>query len=264
MTHFARIPRWILSCLLLLAGSGSVVDAQIVNTLSGFEDEPGWSGGAEARFAQAGGNTDVLTLGAAAKVQWQSAAGDSGALGSRHRVRVLGGATRSEADGRKVADSSMSHLRYNYRITPWLATVTFVQHQRDPFQRLQSRFLLGAGLRFDIVRQAAWELSLGGAHMSERESIREEPAADYDQRLSTFLLWVGNLTSSVEVNVTGFYQPRWSDWGDARATASGELRVDLASALAVGWSASLQHDSRPPEGVKSTDWSYLTKLIVSL
>jgi hypothetical protein len=45
--------------------------AQIVNTLSGFSEVPGWSGVAEATFAQSGGNTEVFTLGTAGKVQWQ-------------------------------------------------------------------------------------------------------------------------------------------------------------------------------------------------
>jgi hypothetical protein len=46
---------------MLLLGAARSAPAQIVNTLSGFTDVPGWSGLTEATFARSGGNTDVLT-----------------------------------------------------------------------------------------------------------------------------------------------------------------------------------------------------------
>jgi hypothetical protein len=140
--------------------------------------------------------------------------------------------------------------------------LTFTQIQRDPFQRLSSRLLVGAGLHLDPVQRSTWSLSLGAAHMVEREVIREVDEPSYAQRLSTYLYWHGDVTESkaIGVNVTGFYQPRWSDWGDVRANGTAELTARLGPVVTLGLVASLQNNSRPPADVEATDWSYLTKL----
>jgi hypothetical protein len=60
--------------------------------------------------------------------------------------------------------------------------------------------------------------------------------------------------------VTGFYQPRWSDWGDVRANGAAELTARLGPVVTLGLVASLQNNSRPPADVDATVWSYQTRL----
>lgn len=250
--------------LVILFGVVRSAPAQIVNTLSGFSDVPAWSGVAEATFAQSSGNTDVLTLGAAGKVQWQSPARPESAWG--HRVRLLGGVSRTDVNGNTAVDSSMGHLRDLHRLRPWISTLAFAQIQRDRFQRLRSRLLVGAGFQFDPVQRSNWSLSLGAAHMVEREDIRDVNEPKHAQRLSTYLYWHGDLTDSktVGVNVTGFYQPRWSDLGDVRANGAAELTARLGPVVTLGLVASLQNNSRPPTNVKATDWRYQTRLTFNI
>jgi hypothetical protein len=237
--------------------------AQIVNTLSGFSEVPGWSGVAEATFAQSGGNTEVFTLGTAGKVQGQRPVRPDAEW--RHRVRLLGGVSRTEINGDTAVDSSMGHLRDLHRLRPWLSTLAFTQIQRDRFQRLRSRFLVGAGVHLEPVRRSTWSLSLGAAHMAEREEIRDLDEPRTAQRLSTYMYWHGDLTENraLGVNVTSFYQPRWSDWGDVRANGAAEFTARLGSVVTLGLIATLQNNSRPPADVHATDWSYLTKLTLN-
>jgi putative salt-induced outer membrane protein YdiY len=246
--------------LLLLLGAARGASAQIVNTLSGFSEVPGWSGVAEATFTRSGGNTDVLTLGTAAKVQWQSPVTPQSAW--RQRIRLLGGVSRTEVNGDEVVDSSMAHVRDLIRLRSWLSTLAFTQIQRDRFQRLRSRMLVGAGFQVDPVQRSTWSLTAGAAHMVEREEIRDSNAPLYAHRLSTYLYWHGDLTGNkaIGVNVTSFYQPRWSDWRDVRANGAAELTARLGPVVTLGLVASLRSNSRPPTGVDETDWSYLTKL----
>jgi hypothetical protein len=274
----ARAPRIRAAILTIVLGAGSlacatIAQAQIVNTIRGFdEDDLGWTGSLEARFSQSGGNTDVLSFGGGGTVQW---------LSETQRIRLIGKATRSENDGERIAEASMSHLRHNYRFTRWLASLAFVQIQRNLFQRLKSRLLVGAGARFDLVQREDWSLFGGVAHMYEREQIEADsangngtgdegstdevskgPRVDVDHRASVFLSWRGDLREGVSVDLSGFYQPLWSDFADARATGSGELLVALVGALSLGLEGSATRDSEPPAGVEETDWSYLTKLVV--
>ena len=275
-TYFHPIRTATLGAVLAIAflACAAPAQSQIINTIRGFdEDDLGWTGTLEARFAQSGGNTDVLTFGGGGTIQW---------LSESQRIRLIGRATRSENDGKRIADASMSHLRHNYRFTPWFASLTFVQIQRNPFQRLNSRLLIGAGARFDLVRREDWSLFGGVAHMYEREEIKPDGTTggdgsgddgssdaaskgtrtDIDHRASVFLSWSGDLREGVSIDLSGFYQPLWSDFADARATGSGELLVSLVGALSLGLEGSVTRDSEPPVGVEETDWSYLTKLVV--
>ncbi len=100
--------------------------------------------------------------------------------------------------------------------------------------------------------------------MVEREEIREADEPEHAQRLSTYLYWHGDLTETVGVNVTAFYQPRWSDWGDTRANGAAELNARLGPVVTLGLVASLQNNSRPPADVEPTDWRYQTRLTFNI
>jgi len=230
-------------------------DAQILNTLRGWSsDEPGWSGKLGASFAASGGNTDVVSVAASARAQW---------LGGRQRVRALVGGTRTESDGRKSSESLVGHVRHNVEIVSWFSTLVFAQVQENPFQRLESRVLLGAGGRFDVARHETWALSVGVAHMFETERLDGESGRRDDHRLSSFASAEGDLSESVTIDATAFYQPRWSDFADSRLVASGSLSVALVGSLSLEVAAAVQVDTRPPDGVERRDWSQVTGLSVS-
>jgi putative salt-induced outer membrane protein len=236
---------WICA-LLLVTALPRAGRAQIVNTLVGFdEEEPGWSGGVEARFSLTGGNTELVSLSGGGHVQYQSGA---------NRWRLLGDATRETSQGERVEESTVAHLRHNRRLLPWLSTLTFIQHQRNPFQRLTSRFLAGAGARFDVVRASRIYGALGASHMVEVERIEDTSGTDTDQRLSVFAILEGKLSEAAAVEVTSFVQPRWGDFTDMRSILAATLRVTLVGSLAMTLDYDLQHDTEPPAGVEATDW----------
>ncbi len=247
----------ILVALCAIPGAVSApAEAQILNTLRGFHDEEkGWSGTADATFSATGGNTETLALSGAAQAQYQS---------DRERVRLLASGTRKTSRGETDEEKSTAHLRHNHRFLPWMASLEFLQIQRDPFQRLQTRFLAGAGARFDVLRAERWQVALGAADMLDVERIEDEPGTDTTQRLSTFATLDGELRKDAVLQFTAFVQPRWSDFADFRAYATGGLRVKLAGRVSYLTSAEVSHDSRPPAGVKETDWEVKTGFGVSL
>ena len=231
---------------LLVAVFPFTAHAQILNTLEGFtEDEQGWSGGIEARFSLSGGNTELVSLSAGGKAQYQQGA---------NRWRVLGGASRETSKGERVGEATVAHLRYNRQLLEWLSTVTFVQHQSNPLQRLKTRFLAGAGARFDVVRASRVYGALGASHMVEVERIEDTRRTDTDQRLSLFAILEGKLSETVTVDLTSFVQPLWTDLGDMRAILVSSLRVELMGSLSLGLHYNVQHDTEPPDRVKPTDW----------
>ncbi|MBZ0268701.1 DUF481 domain-containing protein, partial [bacterium] len=229
--------------------------AQILNTLRGFDaDEPGWSGDVGAFFSASGGNTENTSLTGAGSVQHR---------GGAQRWRLMADGTQERTDGDATEQATVAHLRHNVRLSDAFATITFLQHQYDRFQRLESRFLLGAGMRWDAVRGDRLRVSLGASPMLEVE--REEDGDDLARgRMSSFLSVLGSLDDRTSVDVTTFVQPAMDDLGDTRAVATGSLRVKIRGGFAVQVNARVQYDAEPAPDVKETDWKVKTGLIWSL
>lgn len=225
---------------------GRLEASTIVNTLRGFDrHEPGWSGELEASFSQAGGNTDVLALAGAARLQW---------LRERHRWRGLTSLRYASSREQKIAEAAVVHLRHNYELVSWGHSLAFAQWQHDPFQRLRSRWLLGAGLRFDLLETERRYVALGVSSMHEVERIEDEAGRQTRERLSTFLNVDSTLAGEVNLDVTGFLQPRWTDFSDLRSVLTATLKVPLGGEFSLLLTYRLQHSSRPPQGVENVDW----------
>jgi hypothetical protein len=228
---------------------------QILNTLRGFDPVGvGWSGELASFFGASGGNTENVSLTGSGRVQWQ---------GERHRMRLMGDATHTTSGGTVTEETSVVHVRLNRRLGEAFATILFVQHQHDEFQRLTSRFLSGVGARWDWIRRERLEGSWGVTPMLEVERI-EGDSARTNGRLSTFVSVLGRIDDRTTVDVTTFVQPRLDDASDLRAVGTASLRVALAERLSLVVQGSVQYDRRPAETVEKADWKTRTGISVRL
>jgi hypothetical protein len=233
----------------------TAADAQIINTLRGFEDsEPGWSGNIAGSIALAEGNTDYFEFELDGKLQYQT---------TRHRFRAIGLHMHRTASGVEIAEARLGHLRHNYRLWQSISTVAFVQGQYNPFLRLESRTLFGAGLRFDFFEREIWKAAGGIAIMHETERLTDDLAvAPTDEvqestsryRYSLFLTLYGTTIKGTKIDLWGFYQPIVDDLKDARSSAAASLRVDIVGELYLLVSYVVRYDSSPPEGVEDLDY----------
>ena len=245
---YARLLASVVVAAAVLAGpAAGTADGQIVNTLRRWSDaEPGWDGDVEARFALASGNTEYLEFAGGASLQF---------VASRHRVRAFTNASVRNANDEKVAESLLAHLRHNYRLTPVFSSLVFLQHSSDPFRRIERRTLAGAGTRVDLVREAEWEASIGLSAMYEGEEFTDDPSGDVEHELrgSFFASAIGDVTETLRIDLSAFYQPLFSDWGDDRVFFASSLRTRVIGGLDLLVGFDLTHESRPPEGVEPTD-----------
>ena len=239
--------------LLLLPPRGG---AQIVNSLSGLDESPGWAGGAEALVSLARGNSDYTDLLAGARLRFRSDA---------QQARLLGSFNRRTAEGTRLADNHVLHLRHNLLLGERWATVAFLQTQRDPFRRVERRSLAGAGMQVDVRRRTEpgdegtpvlkGRITLGATLMAEAEDRTGDDAGTRTlARFSFFARAVGAPADGVEMELTAFYQPAVEDPGNHRALVGLDLEVDLVAGLAWIVRYDLVHDSAPPEGVAPTDY----------
>jgi len=240
------LPTTAIAVALLLVPSGA--HGQIINTLRGWsEDEVGWSGEVAAAIAIAQGNTEYFELDLSAAVQY---------AGDRHRVRALADAARRTASGVEIAEATLLHLRHNYRLTPVVHSLLFIQAQNNPFQRIDSRFLLGLGARFDVVRAESWEASLGAAYMRESEDLTDDDSGPTRRNRGSFFASIfGRLTEQALVDLYAFYQPVITDWSNARASVGSNLDVALVGQLTLVVGFRFAYNSEPaPEVEKDDMW----------
>jgi len=236
-----------LATVLALALTAPVARASIIlNTLQGYDwTEPGWSGGLDTAFSASGGNTEKVLLEGGGRIQW---------LGDRDRWRLQVSGSYEESQGIETARSIVAHLRQNHRLGERLATVAFAQRQHNPFQRLKSRWLLGAGLRYDVIVDEDGRLAVGATPMLEIERLEGESGHRSLGRLSTFVLVSHSLREGLRLDGVGFFQPAFADLADFRASANLALVVKVTAAVDLRVGASVEHDDSPPAGVEPTDW----------
>jgi putative salt-induced outer membrane protein YdiY len=246
--------RFIAAALTVAGLVGPAADAgaaEIMNTLRGLDRTAvGWSGALTASFQQEGGNTEKLQVGGGIRAQW---------LRDPQRVRFFASADHEESGGARTSQAISLHLRHNYRLTESrLHSLLFAQAQRDPFQRLEARTLLGSGARVDLVERESFHGAIGAAHMLEFEKLEDRDDVVLDHRLSTFATVAGDLGANAGLDLVVFMQPLWEDFTDVRAIAQAALEVAVVSRLSVVLAYEVTHDTEPPDDVKDTDWKATT------
>ena len=234
----------------LMMITAAAADAAIVNSLRGWsEKEQGWSGGIAGSYGASGGNSPQSTFEGSGRLQ----------LRARDNVwRLLALGKRTTVQDVETANAVLGHFRHNYLLSERWATLAFLQYQRNPFQRLESRFLLGLGGRWLAAENEKTRFYLGAAQMWEQEEIQDQDGEEKAQRLSTFVSAESKLIDDVGLDFLVFYQPRWSDFKDWRMFAEIELTVELTGSLSLFTGYRWQHDATPPEGVEKTDWDTKT------
>ncbi len=241
--------RILMSCclILLLLPSRPAFAGTILNTLQGYDDdEIGWSGGVDGLFSGSGGNTERILASAGARLQWR---------GGADRVRLQASAEYEESGREVTARNLVVHLRHNREFGDRWSTVGFVQRQSNPFQRLTSRWLLGAGLRCDLLDDDRGNVSLGATPMLEIERLTGQTGHDTRARMSVFVHAERDLAERVRLDMTGFWQPLFDDLDDWRAVGNVGLTVDMTGSVEVMTGFSVEDNARAPEGVKRTDWN---------
>jgi hypothetical protein len=251
-----RVLRCICLAAVLCGLPAAALGGVILNTLEGYDPaEPGWSGNLDALFSASGGNTEKVLFESGGRVQWRD---------ERDRLRLQANAGYEESGGVETARNIVVHLRHNRRLGgPW-ATVSFVQVQRNPFQGIGSRWLAGAGPRYDLVRDEQGLVGIGTTPMLEIERLENETGRTTRGRLSVFLHVARKFGAATRIDAVAFWQPLFNDVSAARASGNLACTVDLVGELDLKVGFAVEHNARAPLGVEKTDWSTFTGLGLTL
>ena len=167
-----------------------------------------------------------------------------------------------ETDEASVINEGFSHVRYNYDLTERLVLEALTQFQYNRSQDLRQRFLLGAGVRYELVNRTHTGVIAGATAMFEyeelesREIIRTPRNSDY---LTIRLRASGTMT----MRNTLYLQPAFDDPGDLRILDDFEMTVAISKWLGLTLALQYRYDSEPPAGIKEYDLSLKNGLTIT-
>lgn len=169
---------------------------------------------------------------------------------------LLGGYNQLVGNDEVLQKTSFSHLRINYEIKNKVTINIYTQFQDNAVLTLDSRYLIGSNIDFDLNNDRSSTLVLG--------LFREWENYSNGEKTSLFRM---NLAGNTEikgkyVDILGFlyFQPNVQRWQDFRFIGEASVRVMLRSNLQLSLNGAVRYDNSPHNSLNSLDLVFNTSL----
>jgi len=242
----------------LLFALADPAQATIVNvfTPSVGAIEDGWHGSVSASTTVLAGNENKSGVASAAGVRVKH--------GAAHLSALTGSGEIAYALDEVITDKAFANLRHRWMFAEPLAAFGFAQIDHNALRALQVRDLAGLGCEVRMWRNDWTEAHLGVAMMVEQQilskGVRDEDAGVH-LRNSDYVT-IAVKSDKITLASTSFFQPRIDAPSNWRALEELAFTVKLADRLDWNAKGRIEHDSDPPEGVKTDDLSLTSGLVV--
>lgn len=176
--------------------------------------------------------------------------------------------TYGESSKIKDTNKFFSHVRLARQLQrPTSQVEQFFQWQYNEFQRLNSRFLAGAGWREALIKKEGLSLHAGLGAFWYFEEISSEGIlpgeSDEGGRWNSYLALQWRADEKVRLFNTVYFQPRMNYLKDHNVLWDFQFHFKVTDRLAITLNWAVGHDNTPPSGIKSTDSSYKVGLKLS-
>jgi hypothetical protein len=234
--------------------------AQIVNVESARmqSDTVGWMGGGGLSMTLRQSTQRIFGLNAEAHLQYKTK-NDKGLW------LILGNVGFLEGGSLKYISDRFAHLRYNYKLTDLVRWEVFTQILNNVITQIHSRFLVGTGPRFKLVKNKILRLYAASLVMFEREKEITDPVVRHnDIRSSSYVSFTYTPKENIELISTTFYQPLFNKPSDYRILNQVTFKVKASKhfSLSVKWD--FLYDSFPAGTSPTTTYNLSTGIEVEL
>ena len=165
---------------------------------------------------------------------------------------------RAESNDLETEDNQFAHLRYVHKMGGGQGLEVFAQVQRNRFQKLATRQLLGVGYRWDRSEMSGPRRLFGVGVFREREEL--VTLVDKEN------VWRGNFYATFNVpldlargsslNFSAYVQPDIENFADLRSIAVAKFVVQLTDRLSIDFTLAYDHDSKPAFGIDAQNFRY--------
>jgi len=162
---------------------------------------------------------------------------------------LLGNYNLIRSEAQDFQNTWFLHLRYNHKLSNLFRFEAFVQSQNNQLLAINSRNLVGAGLRLKLISKDPIRLYLGNAYMYEEEKSDAFYTKEYNHRNSTYLTISATVAeSNVSITNTFYFQPLYKDFSDYRILEQLKIDVPLSKVLSLYTLFDYYHDNITPSG----------------
>ena len=231
--------------LVMCISTPALAISNIESERPGMPDE-GWSGHVEFGLDGKTGNSREQTYSGAAKI-----------TNRQDKNIYLGILERAYGTTRNIknTDETFVHTRWTHMLTTRWAAEGFVQWEKNEFDNLVSRSLVGGGGRYVIAQNDnIFSLSAGLGAFREREvqDLGTYEETNWAWRLNTYTVYKHRLNNQVAIVAIAYYQPNTRDFGDYRALLDAALSVKLTDRLDLKIHYNVKYDSQPVRNLDAT------------
>jgi len=124
------------------------------------------------------------------------------------------------------------HARFNYKITNLFRVESFIQSQQNKLMDVNSRNLIGTGIRLKLISKDYLKVYIANAYMYEIEKSDEFDQEYYNHRSSSYLSFTATVPKSkITILSTLYYQPLYKDLSDYRLMEQFKAEYKLSKYL---------------------------------
>lgn len=171
-----------------------------------------------------------------------------------HFAFVMASREFAKSNGQESANSSFAHVRYNYYLSDDHSVEVFYQTNVDDFRSLLSRDLAGMAYRQELTNSSAFGIGL--FNETERYLVTNEKIKFDQVRLSTYWVYLADLSKHASISNTLYYQPNVEAFSDWRAYNRFKIESKITENVRMSFGVLIEHDSQPVLDVESTDVQY--------
>ena len=206
-------------------------------------DAPGFSMRNITSIDFSSGNTNEFEVGEQLRLDWNNPIQDYYAILEYDFKR---------ANKEKTKNNGFKHLRSIRQLNEdRVMAEVFTQLEFDQFLQLQSRFLLGTGIRSDLMQlfsdsssNKPVKLFMGIGVMHEGERYTTDPVQIVIHYRSTnYISLAISLSDHTQLGFVTYYQPALENFDDFRFSADMNLTVDVLKNLALNFKIHYLHRS---------------------
>ena len=151
--------------------------------------------------------------------------------------------------GQDFKNSWFVHARYNRKLSKVLGLEAFIQDQSNELLSINSRQLLGAGIRLKLLDNETVHAYLGNSYMYEKEKSDVADASYFNSRNSSYLALSLELPKTKLVLINTFYfQPLYTDINNYRILEQFKAEMPLIGDFKVSGLFSYFYNNIAPLG----------------
>lgn len=228
--------------------------AQIINIENArmHSDTTGWMGGAGASFSLNQNKEKIVGGNIQAHLQHKTKTDKSLWL-------ILGDYGLLKAGDEKLIAEGFGHIRYNRKLNSWLRWEAFGQFQKNVITQIDSRYLIGTGPRFRIVKNKILRLYAASLIMYEREKETNSSVPVHNiARSSNYISFTITPVETTNITSTTFFQPAVGDFNDYRILNQVSIGIKATKHFSLSLKWNYLFDKKPAGAAPNTTYSLST------